>query len=368
MGPLPPPVHGVAVMFQTLLDRLSGDIALHHVPVGDPQKGRSFGVFTARNAWVALQDLARGVLALRRVRPHTAYLSLSQNRWAFLRDAVLILTAHFSGVYVVAHLHGAHFGDFRGRASWPLRRFIDLVLGRTDRVVVLGECLRSILGPAVPPDRIRVVPNGIDLPASDAEQCRSATRQTSGQPFHMLFMGVLDETKGFRELIRALPELRAACPGAFLTLAGRWESELLRAEVAAEIGSLGLEDAVEFTGVVLGEEKTKLFAAADLLALPTYYPLEGLPVVILEAMAAGCPVVATARGAIAEVVNDQETGLIVPERDHAALVAALVRLATDQELRAAMGSRARDLHQRRYTAAHFADNLKQVFLGLGSSV
>ncbi|MAE71070.1 MAG: hypothetical protein CME06_11460 [Gemmatimonadetes bacterium] len=360
LGPLPPPVHGVAVMFRTLLDELERDprVELHHVPVGDPKKGRGFGVFSARNAWVAALDVLRGVVRLHRLRPRTAYLSLSQNRWAFLRDALLILAAKAFGARVVAHLHGAHFGRFRGSARPALRRFIDRVLGRVDRAVVLGECLRDILGPAVPVERVRVVPNGVAAPLAT-----SASEPPGGSgPPHILFMGVLDETKGFRDLIRAMPVLRAECPGARLTIAGRWESEILRLDVEREIRALDLEEAVRFAGVVIGPAKAALFEEADLLCLPTYYPLEGLPVVVLEAMAAGRPVVATPRGAIAEVVRDGESGFLVPERNGPALVTALATLARDPGLRRAMGERARELHRRHYTAARFAELLAEVLL------
>ncbi len=367
MGPLPPPVHGVAVMFRTLLDELADDlrVVLHHVPVGDPHKARGFGVLSFRNARVALHDLLRGALRLALLRPRVAYLSLSQNRWAFLRDALLILAAKGTGADVVAHLHGAHFARFRSAASVPHRRFIDLVLRRIDRAVVLGEGLRGIFGPAVAPERVRVVPNGVDV-RSDDRAPAGAGRASRARPFRVLFLGVLDETKGFRELIRALPALRRASPGAELIIAGRWESELLRREVWREIDELELEEAVRFTGVVTGEPKATLFDEADVFCLPTFYPLEGLPVVILEAMAAGLPVVSTERGAIPDVVRDGESGFLIPERNPRALAEALATLAHDPALRTAMGERGRALQREHYTAARFAGRIAEVLLEPGS--
>ena len=370
LGPVPPPIHGVAVMFQTLLDHLSGDprLRLQHLFVGEPGKGRAFGELRLRNVRVALRDIGRGAATLARLRPRVAYLSLSQNRWAFLRDAALILAAKAVGARVVAHLHGAHFGRFRGAASGPERCWIDFVLRRIDRLIVLGENLRHIAGPALPANRVCVVANGVDLPplpTPSPVQIEPTAAKKRG--CHILFMGVLDETKGFRELILALPALRARIPAVHLTLAGRWESPALRAQVEHEIKALDLQHCVTFAGVVQGAKKRALLDACDLLALPTFYPMEGLPVVILEAMAAARPVVTTARGAIPEVVTDGVTGLIVPEHDQAALVDALATLAADPSLRAAMGQRAQEVHRRHYTAAAFSQKMRRVLLGAAAA-
>jgi glycosyltransferase involved in cell wall biosynthesis len=368
MGPVPPPIHGVAVMFQTLLDTLQSDPALElrHVLIGDPAKGRDFGRFSLSNVRSALLDLARGGATLLRQRPRVAYLSLSQNRWAFLRDALLILGARALGTRVVAHLHGAHFGEFRRTSSAPARGWIDFVLRRIDRLVVLGEGLRQIVGPALPLYRVRVVANGVDLPpmpsAPDSALSGVLSAAAEGAACRILYMGVLDETKGFRELIHAMSALRARVPAVHLFLAGRWESDLLKRRVEEEIRQRGLDAYVTFLGVVQGGEKRLLLESCDLLALPTFYPLEGLPVVILEAMAAGLPVVATPRGAIPDVVEDGATGSIVPEHDQEFLVTALATLALDPERRSTMGTRAREVHHRRYTAAAFAANLRQVLL------
>ena len=357
LGPTPPPVHGVAVMFETVLTQLDADprLDLRHVEVGDPAKGRNFGVFTWNNARAALVDVARGGYTLMIRRPAVAYLSLSQNRWAFLRDSLLVVAARCAGASVVVHLHGAHFGRFRRDSNPVLRRFIDGVLGSVDRAIVLGEGLRHLLGPSFPAERVRVVPNGIDLPEHVASK-------SGPSEFRVLFMGVLDETKGFVELIRAWPAVRDRLPGARLTCAGRWESDSLRHRVASEIDDLGLQGAVEFPGVVTGEAKSRLLHEVDAFCLPTHYSLEGLPVVILEAMAAGLPVVSTPRGAIAEIVEEGGSGFLVPEHDGVALAERLLRLGVDQELRSSMGRRGKELHGLRYTADRFASRIADILL------
>jgi glycosyltransferase involved in cell wall biosynthesis len=106
---------------------------------------------------------------------------------------------------------------------------------------------------------------------------------------------------------------------------------------------------VEFAGVVSGEAKRRVLAEADVFVLPTRYPPEGQPFAILEAMAAGLPVVSTPRGAIPDMVEDGVTGLLLPEGDEAALAEALRRLVASPAERSAMGEAGRSRYESMFT-------------------
>jgi glycosyltransferase involved in cell wall biosynthesis len=120
------------------------------------------------------------------------------------------------------------------------------------------------------------------------------------------------------------------------------------------------EGGVEFVGRVDGEAKWGLFERADLLVFPGYQP-EGLPLVILEAMAAGLPVVSTDTGAVRDVVVDGVTGLIVDKRNPAALAAAVRRLAGDSGLRRRLGEAGRERYLAEFTEERCARRLVSLF-------
>jgi glycosyltransferase involved in cell wall biosynthesis len=126
------------------------------------------------------------------------------------------------------------------------------------------------------------------------------------------------------------------------------------------VSELGLEGLVTFPGRVDGEAKRSLFEGADLLVFPGYQP-EGLPLVILEAMAASLPVVSTDTGATRDVVVDGETGVIVEKQRPAALAAAVRRLAGDAELRVRMGRAGRARYLAEYTEERCAHRLVALF-------
>jgi glycosyltransferase involved in cell wall biosynthesis len=144
----------------------------------------------------------------------------------------------------------------------------------------------------------------------------------------------LCDVKGQRELIRALAEI----PDARLVLAGRdlEQGGAFQAELEREADRAGVRERVE---IGFHDDVAALLARLDVVALPSW--TEGLPMVLLEAMAAGRPVVATPVGGTPELVVDGETGLLVPPRDPEALAAALRRVLDDRELADRLGEAGR---------------------------
>jgi glycosyltransferase involved in cell wall biosynthesis len=110
---------------------------------------------------------------------------------------------------------------------------------------------------------------------------------------------------------------------------------------------LGLDDSVEFTGKVSVEEVVGFYRRAEVAVVPSLY--EGFCLPAAEAMSCGLPVVATTAGALPEVVEDGESGILVPPRDHSALAGAIKRLLSDKPLRQTMGEKGKERVQRHFT-------------------
>ena len=154
-------------------------------------------------------------------------------------------------------------------------------------------------------------------------------------------IGRFIHAKGFDDLIEAIAIAHATNPGIRLVLVGDGD---IRAELEAHTERLGLASVVTFTGMATREEVPSYLAAADVVAVPSVHYegyVDGLPNVALEAMAAGKPLVATRVGGLPDVVDDEVTGLVVDERDPPALATAVVKLASNADLRHDMGERGR---------------------------
>lgn len=319
----------------TLTDRLDGSPARALDRAGVPR----FDLGARRLAdWSALTRLLRLVRQHRvdLLHAHGQDASILAAAVTFLRPMVLVVTRH------VLEEPGRTVRE-RGRA-----RLAMAALRRADAVVAVSRAVADrLVASAVSEERIHVIRNGIELCPFEPDRLsrsRAEVRQSLSLDERdrvVLVPAVMREGKGHDLLLRILPELREAVPDVRILFAGDGErEEALRREARER----GVEDAVRFLG--FRGDMPELLGAADLVALPSL--AEALPTVLIEAAAAGCPVVATRVGGTPEVVEDGLTGVLVPPDDAEALGLAVVDLLHDSERARACGRRARRLASARF--------------------
>lgn len=232
------------------------------------------------------------------------------------------IAARGAGAAVVSHLHIEN--HFRAQAlPRALSRTLDNATARLcARLVAVSDATReSFAAQGFPRERMETVHNGISL---DGVSPSTTLRSDLGIPADAVLVahvGRLAPVKGQRELIAAL----ARTPGVYAVLVGEdlETGGAYRSELEAETERLGVSDRVVFAGYRAGASAE--LAEVDALALPSH--VEGLPVVVLEAMAHGKPVIATPVGGTAELVVDRVTGILVPPGDVDALAGALAWIA-----------------------------------------
>ncbi len=374
LGPTPPPHHGMTTFTRMLLDspELARAYEVLHVDTSDRRGLDNMGRLDLANVRLALAHAWRLWRVLAREKPDVVLVQVSQNAWAYIRDATFIAVAKMSGVPVLTHLNGGGFRQFYDSAPAPVRALVRTSSRWIDGAAVLGSRLLPLYDGLITDDRLHVLANGVRDPCAPDSELRAgaavesaapelplspAAKAPAGDGVVVAYLGMLVESKGYLDLIEAARLSVGMDPRMRFRFAGPWWSpeEERRARKHAE----GLAE-VAFVGVVGGASKWRFLREADILALPSYYPPEGQPQVLLEAMAAGRPVVATGRGAIPDVVVDGETGFLVPERDPVALAAALRRLARDPALRRRMGAAARARFEAHFTAARCAERLVEI--------
>lgn len=304
----------------------------------------------AAKALAAVRGLRRfaALLAARgRVLVHVHCAS----RASFWRKCVFMAIAHGARCPVILHLHGGGFARFYAEQCGPLRRrIVRHFLRRAACVVVLSERWRHwVAGASGHPD-IVCIPNPVRVESAPP---RAAHRNT------VLFLGRIGAAKGIAELIEALAGLRSHLADAELVCAGAGDTEA----AARHAERLGVADAVFFPGWLDAGQKRAWLRRARVFALPSH--AEGQPVSLLEAMAAGVPVVATAVGGIPDVVTDGINGLLVPPRDSAALERALRRTLGDPRLAAALGAAGRETVRVHYSPERVLAQLDELYVRLG---
>jgi len=219
----------------------------------------------------------------------------------------------------------------RGLRLRFLRATRTAALRRARCIVVPSAYLRQIaIGWGLDPSRVDVVPN--PAPQLPEHPTRDEARATLGiDGFALGVAGRLTAQKALGDTLEAL----ARVPDVALLVLGDGPE---RAELERRAGELGLADRVRFLGAGTRDDVIALFRAVDAALLTSAW--ENLPHTLLEALATGTPVIATAVGGIPEVVRDEENGLLVPPRDIAAIASAIDRLVHDDALRASLAAAA----------------------------
>jgi glycosyltransferase involved in cell wall biosynthesis len=303
--------------------------------------------------------------------------------WGRQSDFLRLYQAIYVGTRLqekgLRHFH-AHFAGMAARTAWWIREFFGIpysftahandIFAPRDFVVSLAKLVENATAVVTVSDfavrllqerfpqsavKVRRVYNGVDL-------SRFHPSDFVGTPPAIISIGRLIEKKGFGDLISACALLRSRDCAFTCSIIGEGPlEETLRAQIAAE----GLEKSVELTGPQTQEQIATRFAHATIFALPCTREADGgmdnLPTVIMEAMAAGLPVISTPLGGIPEMVEPGVNGELVSEHDPGALSAAIERLISDPQGARAFGNRGREIAREKFSIEESARQLRQLF-------
>lgn len=226
-------------------------------------------------------------------------------------------------------------------------------------LVTTGEALRQTLhrDNGIPLEHMTSVPTGVDLarfmPRSRAE---ARARHGLGDAPWIGILAMMSHFKGHRDLFAALAALLPAQPALRLLVLGDGPN---RAAFEEEVRSRGIAHAVRFAGYVSDAETW--LPALDLFAHPSTGD-EGVPQSVVQAMACGLPVITTAVGSLSDLVRHEETGLVVPKSDPAAIAAAVTRLQGDPALAARLAAAGRAHVEANFSRQAMLERMEGVFL------
>ncbi len=259
--------------------------------------------------------------------------------------------------------HGRWFPDFPRPKRIIANR---MLLGPRDRVIGVGESVRQALihNEGISARRVEVIYNGVNLDAysarpPDPAEITEARREmgVGESDFLVIQVARLDHLKDHVTAIEAFRRVVTCCPNAKLVLVGEGPE---RSKIEEAIQRLDLGSSVRMIG--LRQDVPRLIRAADVFLLTSIS--EGIPLTLIEAMAAHVPVVSTRVGGVAEVVEEDRSGLLAPSGDAAALTGRVLQLAADPALRREFGRRGRERAEAMFSESRMIDQYERLYLDM----
>jgi glycosyltransferase involved in cell wall biosynthesis len=346
----PPPPYGGGELVGQQLERLFAgtfSVLAFHRPRHDKQRQ---GRVSVSNLAFGLGYMLRSSWRLLRTRPRVVYLDLPMDRLSFFRASGIALVALALRIRVVGDLAGADFQFLDGGVL--TRRYGLAVLRRLHAIRVLGESVAETLARRGL-SNAAVVANGIPEPPDSA-----GPREPPGEEARLLYVGKVTPAKGILTLLDFVHAFRSQGRPFHLDVVGEWESEVTRTTVLGRVSELGIEELVTFHGLLLGDEKWRVYRNAHVLLHPTYW--DGQPITILEALAFGVPVVATRMGAIPDTIASGVEGYLMQENSAAEVLAGVRNILHDDATYGAYSSRARVAYERRFSATVFGEKMAEL--------
>ncbi len=364
VGTLPPPVHGSAVVSLQIKDSkvINNAFDCDWINLGTSRSMNEIGKATLAKPLRLLGALGKEIWYLLSRRYDLCYLAITCHGSGFLKDSPFMLMAKLFRKKIVIHQHNKGMADDVDR--WPYRWLLPLCY-KNAKVILLSWYLYPDIEKVVKREDVFICPNGIKVQEFKSSRVQDAFETWNEKPEtdrvpRLLFLSNLIESKGVLVLLDALKILKDKGYSFVCDFVGGETKDIDVKRFNEEVEKRGLNEIAIYQGRKYGSEKDKALCAADVFVLPTMN--DCFPLVILEAMEQGKPVVTTAIGGIPDIVDNEVTGLIANVGDAQSLAICLENMITNAQLRSGMGERGNQLLKEKFTEAVFEERMKEILM------
>lgn len=351
--PLPPPVHGSSMVSQWILSSklLSEEFNMDFVNLSTSRKVEEI---QKGGLWLNLKKAGRFVCAFLHAlwllctrHYDLCYLAITCHGKPFLKDFPFVMLCKIFRKKIIIHQHNK--GMSKDVDKWPYRWALPMAYNGT-KVVLLSKHLYEDVSKVVKKEQVLICPNGIPCATSGKPS------DEKGTP-HILFLSNLIESKGVFILLEACRILKEKGINFVCDFVGKESKDISAERFNQEIEKVQLEDRVFYHGPKYNDEKDYYWQQAIVYASPTYD--DCFPLVILEAMQHGIPVVTTNEGGIPDIVQDGKTGYICERKNVEQLANKIEKLLNDPPLRFEMGKTGHQRYEEYFTLECFERRISE---------
>ena len=283
--------------------------------------------------------------------PEKVYITIAAKGIGFYKDFPIALLVKLFGKKLFLHYHPKGVSE---RQNLFFDNILYKILFNKSKVILLSKSLYADVKKYVSPRDVFYCANGIPISKSLLKK-----NQNKNKTPQLLFLSNLIESKGVFILLHALSLLKDQRILFYCNFIGA-EGDICRDQFNAKLKDLNLHKHVSYLGKKYNDEKDKIFQNSDIFVFPTFYHNETLPLVVLEAMMWGIPIISTSEGAIGDMIINDETGFIVEKKNVEELANKIKFLIENPIISKQMGERGNVNFYKYYTVEVFERNLLKI--------
>lgn len=359
IGPTPPPFHGVSIMTQYLIESYLRDtFKICFLDISDRRKLSNLGQLDFRNISLAFYHFFKFIKIFLINNPKVIYIPFSQSFWGYIRDLFFLIPSRIFNKKILIHLHGSAFDDFYNSMNFLLKIITNYIFNGKVWGIVLGKKLKNCFNNLIQEKKIFVIPNGIKPIMIRCEHYTN--NQKEAKNIRILYLSNLRISKGFFSLLTIIPAIIKNHPNVHFTFAGEKTNNLDIQKANSFIYQNDLVKYIDMSGIVIGQEKEMLLLNSDIFVFPPIEK-EGQPLVILEAMAAGLPIISSNIGTINEMIINGKNGFLISVGDSDALLKSISILIENKNLREKMGKESKKIFENFYSVEKWKREMQHTF-------
>ena len=348
---IPPPVTGAGLVgryiqeSKTINDTFQAD----YINLAASLKLSSIGKVGFDKVAIIFKLLFKVIRALSRNDYALCYMTLTAKGLGFYKDCLVVAILKLFGRNIVYHFHNK--GVKRNSHS-AFNRMLYRSVFRNTRSILLSPELYDDVALYLDRKDVYFCPNGI--PEIGGRSALPSETSENVEVCRFFFLSNMMELKGVYLLLKACQILKEKNRPFECHFVGAW-SDVSETQFYQKVNEYGIGDSIFPHGRKYGSDKVAYFENADVFVFPTHY--DCFPLVLLEAMQFALPVISTYEGGIPSIVQDGETGMLIPQRNEEALAEAMEQLLNNPEMRIRMGKTGRKRYEEHFTLAKFENNL-----------
>lgn len=358
VGQTPPPYGGQALMIEYMLKANFADIEFYHVRMCFSREMNERGKFSFYKITHLFAIIFRTIFLKYKNGVDVLYYPPSNApKISVYRDLIFLFFTRFFFKKTIFHFHAAGVSEFIKNQNFLIKRIAFFILQKPDLAISSSSYN--------PPDaaflkakRELIIPLGIPN-LIDNSNFKAKSKEYS--VLNILFIGLLNSTKGEGYLVDAIANLKLKGYTINLRIAGKFETEDYRKEFFQKVKMHNLEKNVDYLGVITGDIKKKAFLDTDLFCFPSFFISESFGIVLLEAMMYKLPIIATRWRGIQSIVEDGKNGYLVNIKNSVQLEEKIEIFLKQPALLDKMGEYSQTLFLKKYTVSTYTENLEKEF-------